>query len=113
MQFEMHIGQKETVPMACPYNPLHLMPRKSFLTHLNRCKETNKHLFAQCRFDREHVFLKTEIVTHEANCPRKQDFELQTHPIKEPSSINVQHYHIDAQMNINESFFSATTADNS
>lgn len=53
-----------STPVQCPYIPEHKMHIDSFITHLNRCKATNKHLFANCLYNSLHVVLKQNYKDH-------------------------------------------------
>lgn len=41
--------------IKCPYMPEHVMHEDSLVTHLNRCKATNKHLFKMCIYNSLHI----------------------------------------------------------
>lgn len=51
-------------PVQCPYIPEHKMHIDSFITHLNRCKAPNKHLFVNCYYNSLHVVLKENYQEH-------------------------------------------------
>ena len=50
--------------MRCPYNPDHIMPEASFVNHLRKCKATNKHEFAQCKYNTRHIIRKSILEKH-------------------------------------------------
>ena len=71
--------------MKCPYNPAHIVPVDSFVTHLSKCKATNKQDFAQCKFNQLHVvrkqvlekhYLCTHIIIQNANKPRSMKVKM-------------------------------------
>lgn len=57
------------VTVKCPYEPLHVMHVDSFLTHLSRCKATNKHLFRVCPFSNFHIIAIEQMNDHIKVCP--------------------------------------------
>lgn len=48
-------AREQASTVRCPYMPEHVMHVDSLLTHLNRCKATNKHLFRTCLYNSLHV----------------------------------------------------------
>lgn len=50
--------------VRCPYMPEHVMHIDSLLTHLNRCKATNKHLYKNCIYNSLHVVLRKDYKDH-------------------------------------------------
>lgn len=54
----------EIETMVCPFDGAHLMPKSSFVRHIERCKSINKSLFKQCPFDVYHIIRKEHFDTH-------------------------------------------------
>ncbi len=44
--------------------PEHVMSIESLMTHLNRCKATNKHMFKSCMYNCLHVIPKEKYDEH-------------------------------------------------
>ncbi len=47
-------GYEDIPTVKCPFDASHIMQPKNLLTHINRCKSPNKHLYIQCKYDPCH-----------------------------------------------------------
>ncbi|KAK2702852.1 uncharacterized protein LOC136042318 [Artemia franciscana] len=60
---------------VCPYDPVHVLYEDRIQRHLVKCAENHPELAAKmtsCRFNQTHIFLKTEMISHENMCPGRK-----------------------------------------
>ncbi|XP_065576187.1 gametocyte-specific factor 1 homolog isoform X2 [Artemia franciscana] len=61
--------------IVCPYDPVHVLYEDRFQRHVVKCAVNHPELAAKmtsCRFNQTHIFLKTEIISHENVCPDRK-----------------------------------------
>ncbi|CAO1381231.1 unnamed protein product [Diamesa serratosioi] len=73
--YELNQPEIETL-VQCPYNKAHQILQSRFQKHLTKCKNSyTKNDMAICCYNTTHIFNKSEIKAHEANCSGRLTIE--------------------------------------